>query len=155
MTPKNKRQNKPTTKRRVGRRRDNAHDIAFYRSPDGALPAEMYLDSVPEKIRARIRAVAMEVAKAPPSKFTGGGKWKAMHGSMAGWFEIRVDGTPRRTHYRVFCLLDYEAEGRDRPLLVLIDGRTKPFRTMLSDADYRAVRALGEAYRKTQPRPIG
>ena len=36
---------------------------------------------------------------------------------------------------RLFCLLDYDAQGVDKPLLVVVDGRDKPFRTTLSDAD--------------------
>ena len=43
----------------------------------------------------------------------------------------------------------------DKPLLVVIDGRDKPFRTVLADRDYRAVRVparsisreLGDRYR--------
>ncbi len=76
-----------------------------------------------------------------------------MHGSMTGWFEIRVSG-PGRTHYRWFCLLDYEAKDATRPLLVIVDGRTKAFRNTLPDTEYAAVRTLGEHYRATQPRPI-
>ena len=34
----------------------------------------------------------------------------------------------------------------DKPLLVVIDGRDKPFRTVLAQRDYRAVRVLGEEY---------
>ena len=43
-----------------------------------------------------------------------------MKGEMKGWFEVRIDG-PKRHHYRLFCLLDYEAQGVERPLLVVID----------------------------------
>lgn len=140
---------------RVRPRATDAHEVVFYRAPDGSMPARAYLASVPTTIRARIRNVAIAVAEAPPTRFAGGGMWEAMHGALTGWFEIRVDGTPRRTHYRVFCLLDYEAHGAEKPLLVLVDGRTKPFRTTLADADYAAVRTFGDDYRSTQPRPIG
>lgn len=70
---------------------------------------------------------------------------------MGGWFEVRVDG-PSRHHYRLFCLLDYEAEGPEKPLLVVITGLDKPFRTVLSDGDYEYVRQLGEEYRSRNPR---
>jgi hypothetical protein len=63
-------------------------------------------------------------------------------------------GRPGRHHYRLFCLLDYEAHGQDKPLLVIIDGRDKPFRTELSSADYAAVRALGDEYLKRNPRSL-
>ena len=72
---------------------------------------------------------------------------------MTGWFELRVDG-PGRHHYRLFCLLDYDAVGFEKPLLVVIDGRDKPFRTTLSDAEYAAVRKLGAEYRKRNPRSL-
>lgn len=77
-----------------------------------------------------------------------------LKGDMSGWFEVRIDG-PKRHHYRLFCLLDYEAKGKETPLLVVVDGRDKPFRTTLSDADYAAVRSMGEEYLKRNPRSIG
>ena len=98
-------------------------------------------------------AVLAAVAAAPPKKFAGGGYWEAMKGDMGGWFEVRADG-PKRHHYRLFCLLDYEAQGRDKPLLVVIDGRDKPFRTTLSETDYAAVRQLGEEYRRRNPQSL-
>jgi len=73
---------------------------------------------------------------------------------MSGWFEVRIDG-PGRHHYRLFCLLDYNAKGEEKPLLVVVAGRDKPFRTRLSDADYAEVRLLGEEYLKRNPRSIG
>ena len=72
---------------------------------------------------------------------------------MTGWFELRVDG-PGRHHCRLFCVLDYDAQGVDKPLLVVVDGRDKPFRTTLSDADYAAVRRLGDEYRSRNPRSL-
>lgn len=68
---------------------------------------------------------------------------------MVGWFEVRVDG-PGRHHYRLFCRLDYKAAGGSRPLLVIVDGRDKPFRTELAARGYRAVRALGEEHLRRQ-----
>ena len=32
-----------------------------------------------------------------------------------------------------FCLVDYDADSQGRPLLVVVDGRDKPFRTTLAD----------------------
>ena len=98
-------------------------------------------------------AVLAAVAAAPPKRFAGGGYWEAMHGGMAGWFEVRVNG-PQRHHYRLFCLLDYVAQGIDKPLLVVIDGREKPVGTLLSAAEYDAVRDLGDEYRKRNPRSL-
>lgn len=69
---------------------------------------------------------------------------------MVGWFEVRVDG-PGRHHFRLLCLLDYEAKGSDRSLRVVIDGRDNPIRTTLAAADYAGVREL---YRKRNPRSL-
>ncbi|MFZ4895722.1 hypothetical protein ACL9RL_14850 [Plantibacter sp. Mn2098] len=93
------------------------------------------------------------MAAAPPKRFSGGGYWEAMRRAMTGWYEVRVDG-PRRTHYRLYCLLDYEAHQTDKPLLVIIDGRMKAFRTTLSDRDYAQVRDLGAEYRARNPRSL-
>jgi hypothetical protein len=112
------------------------------------------LAACPEKVRATMRAVLIAVAAAPPKMFAGGGYWEAMHGDMTGWFEVRVDGPPHRTHYRLFCLLDYEAASASRPLLVIVDGRAKAFRTTLSSHDYAAVRRLGDEYRARLPRSV-
>jgi hypothetical protein len=73
-----------------------------------------------------MRAVLVAVAGAPPKRFSGGG----------------------------YCLLDYEAKGRSKPLLVVIDGKSKPFRTELTDAQYLAVRSLGDEYLGRNPRSI-
>jgi hypothetical protein len=150
-----KRRGTPAVEPRKGPLPTDPHDIVFYKAPDGSMPAQVFIDSCPETIRARLRDTAIAVAESPPHRFAGGGKWEAMHGDMSGWFEIRVDGTPNRTHYRVFCLLDYEAEGAEKPYLVLVDGRKKPFRTALPDAEYAKVKALGEDYFSTKARSIG
>jgi hypothetical protein len=60
----------------------------------------------------------------------------------------------RRAGKRFLCRLDYEANDQSKPLLVVIDGRSKPFRTELSAADYLAVRALGDEYLARNPRSI-
>jgi hypothetical protein len=79
---------------------------------------------------------------------------------MAGWFEVRVDGPKPgggkgRHHYRLYCLLDYEADDVEKPLLVVVTGLDKPFRTTLSGRDYAAVRSLGCEYRARNPRSVG
>lgn len=138
---------------------DDAHEIVFFRrhendDPLEPTPGRDFLNTCPHKVRATMRAVLIAVATAPPKRFSGGGYWEAMRGEMTGWFEICVDGPPGRTHYRLYCLLDYEAHGVERPLLVIIDGRSKPFRTTLSDRDYRAIKTLGDEYRSRQPRSM-
>lgn len=143
---------------RTGPSLDDPHEIVYFKrhrqdDKNGAEPGRDALNSYPPKVRATMRAALIAVASAPPKRFAGGGYWEAMKGAMNGWFELRVDG-PGRHHYRLFCLLDYEAKDRDKPLLVVVDGRDKPFRTTLSDADYAAVRELGSEYRKRNPRSL-
>ena len=143
---------------RTGPSSDDAHAIVFFRrhkddDPEQRAPGREALNSYPAGVRSKMRAALVAVATAPPKRFAGGGYWEAMKGDMSGWFEVRMDG-PRRHHYRLFCLLDYEAKGKDKPLLVVVDGRDKPFRTTLSDADYDAVRRLGVEYRKRNPRSV-
>ncbi|WP_208297532.1 hypothetical protein [Actinophytocola oryzae] len=138
---------------------DDAHAIVFFQrhvddDPDETVPGRVFLrETCPAGVRAKFFAVLNAVAAAPPKRFAGGGAWEAMHGDMTGWFEVRKDG-PGRHHYRLFCLLDYEARGQDKPLLTIIDGRDKPFRTELSSTDYAAVRSLGDEYLKRNPRSL-
>lgn len=163
MAPdKRGRPRKPATTRkptvRTGPSADDAHDVVFFRrhkddDPSETEPGRVFLNGCPTKVRATMRAVLVEVAAAPPKRFAGGGYWEAMKGDMVGWFEVRVDG-PGRHHYRLFCKLDYAADGVDKPLLVVIDGRDKPFRTELAASDYKAVRQLGEEYLARNPRSL-
>ena len=134
--------------------------VVYYRQADGQVPAEAFLDSCPTKVEATLLAVLEAVRAAPPPAFSGGGKWEAMHGAMAGYYEIRVTG-PGRRHYRLFCLLDNGTEqelaerGFDRPQIAVINGMVKQHMTEFSDGDYRKhVRDLGDRYLATLPRPI-
>ncbi|XVU28556.1 hypothetical protein ACQPZJ_16355 [Actinoplanes sp. CA-054009] len=104
-------------------------------------------------VRAKFNAVLVAVASAPPKRFAGGGYREAMHGDMTGWFEVRADG-PARHHFRLYCLLDYNAAGRSKPMLVVVTGLDKPFRTTLSDVDYKQVRDLGDEYWSRNPRSL-
>jgi hypothetical protein len=106
-------------------------------------------------VARKFAAVASTVAAAPPPAFSGGGYWEAMHGDMAGYYEIRVDG-PRRRHYRLFCLLERGGieVGLKGPSIVLLCGMDKAFRTTFSNRDYDRVRALGERFRSRVPRSV-
>jgi Txe/YoeB family toxin of Txe-Axe toxin-antitoxin module len=123
--------------------------------PTGAVPGRDFLERCLVKVRAMFVAVVKAVADAPPPAFSGGGKWEAMHGNMAGYYEVRVDG-PNRHHYRLFCLLERDGArlGLGGPSLVILAGMDKPFRTTFSDADYSKVRALGAEYRSRTPRNV-
>lgn len=123
--------------------------------PDQSVPAQAFLDSCPDKVSAMMVTVLQAVAAAPPPAFSGGGKWEAMHDEMAGFYEVRVDG-PKREHFRLFCVLERDGEklGLRGPSIVAIDGRSKPFKTTLSKADYAAVKKLGDEYRGRTPRSV-
>jgi hypothetical protein len=72
--------------------------------PARSTPAIDFLDALPDKVAAEFQAVLEAVATAPPPSFSGGGKWEAMHGDMAGNYEVRVHGD--RANHRLFCLLE-------------------------------------------------
>lgn len=82
-----------------------------------------------------------------------------MHGSMAGWHEIRLTG-PGREQFRLFCLLENGAReelarrGLQRPAIAVITGMRKPWRTAFSERDYQRVRALGQEHQQNYPRRI-
>ncbi|MFD4431328.1 hypothetical protein [Nocardia sp. NPDC058497] len=132
---------------------DDAHEIVYFRTAEGKLPGRDYIEALPAKARAKAKAALIAVAAAPPKRFSGGGYWEAMHGEMTGWFEIRCDSRP--LHYRIFCRLDYEAIGRDKPLLVVVGGLTKAYGTTFSRAEYQTIRDLGAEYSATNPRSVG
>ncbi|MET3206226.1 UNVERIFIED_ORG: Txe/YoeB family toxin of Txe-Axe toxin-antitoxin module [Arthrobacter sp. UYEF13] len=136
----------------------DVHDIVYFQrhrddDPRETAPGREFLQMCPATVRAKFRAVLAAVAAAPPNRFSGGGYWEKMHGDMAGWYEVRVDG-PNRRHYRLFCRLDYAAEGREKGLLVVIDGRDKAFRTAISAKEYSSVRDMGAEYLKRSPRSV-
>jgi hypothetical protein len=123
--------------------------------PRASVPGREFLESCPEKVRVMMVAVLDAVRDAPPPAFSGGGKWEAMHDEMAGFYEVRVDG-PQRRHYRLFCVLEQDDPKKKLggPAIVIIDGRSKAFRTVLSAHDYAAVRKLGAEYLARTPRSI-
>jgi hypothetical protein len=133
--------------------------IIYSRAADGSSPALDFLASCPGKIDGEFVAVLDAVAAAPPPQFSGGGKWEAMHGEMTGYHEIRLTG-PGREQFRLFCLLENGTDdellrrGLVRPAIAVIDGRRKPWRTVLTAADYRAVKNLGEEHKRQFPRRI-
>lgn len=71
-------------------------DIVYYRQADDRVPVDEFLAGCPVKVRARLLAVLDDVAEAPPPQFSGGGRWEAMHGTMRGYFEVRIQGPGRR-----------------------------------------------------------
>ena len=121
--------------------------------PDESCPAEEFLDACPDSVAADLIAIVDAVAASPPPQFTGGGMWEAMRGRMRGFYEARTRGPDRRL-YRLFCILERDAPGLDRPSIVVICGMSKPHNTAFTDADYVRVRRLGEEYRHRVPRNV-
>lgn len=109
------------------------------------------------KVRARLYAVLDDVAEAPPPRYSGGGRWEAMHGDMAGYYEVRVSG-PGQELFRVFCVLENGSadeltrRGLEHPAIAVITGMRKPNRTPFSTAEYSAIRALGDDHKAQFPR---
>lgn len=133
------------------------HEIVLYnrvKNSEWIKNPREFINSSPVAVRTKIRAVLSAVALAPPKRFPGGGYWEAMRGSMHGWYEIRIGG-PNRTHYRLFCILDYEALNFEKPLLVVIAGMKKNNGEIFSKFDYARVKNHGEEYLSKNPRQIG
>ncbi|MGA2805047.1 MAG: hypothetical protein ABSF89_11755 [Acidimicrobiales bacterium] len=133
------------------------YDIAYFKrhqddDPDESVPGREFMISCPANVRAKLTNVLIAVASAPPPRFAGGGMWEAMHGETTGYHEARVDG-PSRTHYRLFCKLDSNAEGRG-PLLTILCGASKAFRTEFPESLYDEVRVLGKEYLSRNPRSL-
>ena len=111
------------------------------------------------KVSAQFAAVLDDVAEAPPPRYSGGGRWEAMHGSMGGYYEVRAQG-PRREQFRLFCILEngtpeeMTRRGLSRPAIAVITGMRKPWMTPFSEHDYEAVRRLGADHRGQLPRRI-
>jgi hypothetical protein len=82
-----------------------------------------------------------------------------MHGSMRGYYEVRVQG-PAREQFRLFCILEnaepdqLRRRGLNGPAIAVITGLRKRWMTTFTDADYRSVRRLGDEYRATTPRRV-
>lgn len=126
----------------MAQRPQKAWHIHFFQraasdDPARKTPAVDFFDAIPPKVAAEIHAVLTAVAEAPPPAFSGGGKWEAMHGAMAGLYEIRVQGGG--SNHRLFCVLD-RGDDLGGPSIVCIDGLSKPPRQAASDRDYRRVR---------------
>jgi hypothetical protein len=111
-----------------------------------AVPSIDFLDSLPDKVAAEIHAVLDAVAEAPPPSFSGGGKWEAMHDDMAGFYEVRVQGTG--INHRLFCVLERDAGDLGGSSIVCLGGLSKPPRTAANPRDYRAIKRYGAEFQK-------
>ena len=88
---------------------------------------------------------AMRSAKAPPPAFSGGGKWEAMRGDMAGIYEIRVSSAG--ANHRLFCLLIRAPEHLGDSSIVCLGGFTKPPRSAAHPREYVRIRQFADEFR--------
>lgn len=99
---------------------------------------------VPTGVAAEIHAVLDAVASAPPPSFSGGGKWEAMHGEMAGFYEVRVQHGAM--NYRLFCILERDAVDLGGSSIVCLGGLSKPRGTAAVSRDYRRIRQYRDEF---------
>lgn len=121
--------------------------------PGESCPTEIFFNQCPDSVARDLILIIDSVAEAPPPQFSGGGMWQSMHEDMHGFYEARTTGPDRRL-YRLFCILDRNSPGLDRPCVVLITGMSKPVGSAFTEAEYASVRRLGEEYRRRSPRNL-
>lgn len=118
--------------------------------PERSVPALDFLSGMSAKVAAEMQAVLEAVADAPPPSFSGGGKREAMHGEMAGIYEIRVQGAGM--NHRLFCLLERNADDLGGPSIVVLGGLRKPKRSAANPRDY--IRIIASRYEFTAYRTV-
>lgn len=152
---------KAISKPKSGPSPDDAFDVQYFATLSAggqrSAPARAEMEGWPVEVLAAARTTIANVAGAPPPRYRGGGRWKVMHGDMAGFYEVRHRHS--KTLYRVFCVLDSEAMDPDDPtkpygknVLAIIDATTKPNQTAVPPATYRRVRRHRTEYLSQNPR---
>lgn len=117
--------------------------------PESPVPAMDFLGTVPVKVSAEMHAILEAVSEAPPPAFAGGGKWEAMHGNMAGVYEVRVSAG--RTNHRLFCLLVRDApKPLGGPSIVCLGGLSKPVRSAARQQDYKLIKQYAAEFATRQ-----
>ncbi len=120
--------------------------------PNRAVPALEFFDAVSPAVAAEFQAILDAVAAAPPPAFSGGGKWEAMHGVMAGFYEARTSGgdaSGRQMNHRLLCLLVRDAdEELGGPSVVAVGGFSKPPRRPANPRDYETIRRYAAEFRR-------
>lgn len=111
-----------------------------------AIPVLEFFETLSDKVAAEIHAVLDAVAEAPPPAFAGGGKWEAMRGEMAGFYEVRVQGSG--ANHRLFCLLERDADDLGGSSIVCLGGLTKPRRRPADPRDYHRIRLYREEFER-------
>jgi len=114
-----------------------------------AVPAIEFFEELSDTVVAQIKAVLDAVAEAPPPSFSGGGKWEAMKGDMAGFFEVRVSGNDKagkRMNHRLFCVLVRDDQALGGSAIVCIGGLSKELREAAHPRDYERIRQFRDEF---------
>lgn len=114
--------------------------------PNESVPAKDFLNQLPAKSKVEIHAVLDAVAEAPPPAFEGGGKWKAMHGEMAGIYELCAQSHGR--NLRLFCLLVRGNADLGGSSIICLGGLSKPPRQAADSKIYRLIRKYKKEFER-------
>jgi len=118
--------------------------------PKRSVPTIEFFDELSDTVVAEFQAILDAVAAGPPPSFSGGGKWEAMRGDMAGFFEVRVSGNDtagKRMNHRLFCMLVRDDPAIGGSAIVCIGGLSKPLRSAAHPRDYRRIRQFGVEFK--------
>jgi hypothetical protein len=119
-------------------RGEEAWDVVYCKQAEGHTPAIDFLDGCPIKLQARFDAVLDDVAAAPPPRYSGGGRWEAMHGGMGGFHEVRLRGAESRAVPAVLHPRQWLAAATERARLDATSNR----------GDHRHAQALHDGLRR-------
>jgi Txe/YoeB family toxin of Txe-Axe toxin-antitoxin module len=128
------------------------HFIVYFVDAKQEIPSKKFLDELSPKIAAKFDVILEAVAKAPPKRFSGGGYWEKMKAPLSDLYEVRIDDGKAKKHHRLFCALDYDAQGAKTPYLVILDGRTKTYFSKMSRREYVKIAELRDRYFAENPR---
>ena len=88
----------------------------------------------------------MPLRRRPHRRSPVGGKWEVMHADLAGFYEVRVQGSGQ--NHRLFCVLERDAVDLGGSCIVCVDGLSKPRRSAARAKDHRRARRHGAEFRK-------
>lgn len=127
--------------------------VVFLTLPDGRQPAQEFLSRIDPRMRDRLLKYLGEVVSDTRRAAAPSGAWKPMRDGLGGVWEIRCTG-PRRSHYRLFVLVDKIAVGtKELPRFVVLDGAEKANATLLPESFYRRVEILTTEYWRSLDAP--
>lgn len=109
-----------------------------------SIPAYSFLKALSANVRVQLLAILEAVQTTGPDQWADRHSHCPMKGNLAGLHEVR--DKQGETLYRLFVRWQ-----RKERRVVVIDGREKPNKTSLSDAEYEAVGALAAKITEDPP----